>query len=191
MAFSNLVALAIIVTTAATLHVVGITNIETSSQAAEALKPIAGNFAFAVVALGIFGIGLLAVPVLAGSAASAVGEAFRWPIGLARQPREAKAFYATILFATMIGIGMNFLELSPHQGAFLERGSQRNCRPAGHGDHDDYDGQPHDHGKIPVSGMLKLLGWAATFVMTAAVVGMSITASMGSGIKVYMLHVMP
>jgi NRAMP (natural resistance-associated macrophage protein)-like metal ion transporter len=93
MAFSNLVALAIIITTAATLHVAGITDIETSSQAAEALKPIAGAFAFTVFTLGIVGTGLLAVPVLAGSAAYALGEARKWPIGLARRPKEAVAFY--------------------------------------------------------------------------------------------------
>src|SRR5712671_1119429 len=80
MAFSNLVALAIIITTAATLHANGVTDIETSSQAAEALRPVAGPFAFALFALGIIGTGLLAVPVLAGSAAYAVGEARRWPI---------------------------------------------------------------------------------------------------------------
>ena len=75
MAFSNLVALAIMMTTAATLHVSGKTDIQTSSQAAEALKPVAGEFAFAVFTLGIVGTGLLAVPVLAGSAAYALGEA--------------------------------------------------------------------------------------------------------------------
>ena len=93
---SNLVALAIMVTTAATLHVSGKVDIQTSRQAAEALKPIAGEFAFALFALGIVGTGLLAVPVLAGSAAYALGEARKWPIGLAREPLEAKAFYLTI-----------------------------------------------------------------------------------------------
>jgi Mn2+/Fe2+ NRAMP family transporter len=91
MAFSNLVAIAIIVTTAATLHVAGITNIQTSSQAAEALRPVAGRFAFSIFTLGILGTGLLAVPVLAGSAAYAIGEARKWPTGLARLPLQAKA----------------------------------------------------------------------------------------------------
>jgi Mn2+/Fe2+ NRAMP family transporter len=104
MAFSNLVALAIMVTTAATLHANGITDIQTSSQAAEALKPVAGEFAFAIFSLGIVGTGLLAVPVLAGSAAYALGEARKWPIGLARKPKEARAFYATIVIATLAGI---------------------------------------------------------------------------------------
>ena len=96
MAFSNLVALAIMLTTAATLHVAGVHNVETSAQAAEALRPVAGDAAFAIFALGIIGTGLLAVPVLAGSAAYAVGEARRWPVGLARKPLRAKAFYATL-----------------------------------------------------------------------------------------------
>jgi len=96
MAISNLVALAIVVTTAATLHVAGITDIQTSRQAALALKPVAGAFAFIIFALGIVGTGLLAVPVLAGSAAYAVDKVFQWPTGLARQLKQAKAFYATI-----------------------------------------------------------------------------------------------
>jgi Mn2+/Fe2+ NRAMP family transporter len=99
MAFSNLVALAIMFTTAATLNSAGTTDIQTSSQAAEALKPIAGQFAFTVFALGVIGTGLLAVPVLAGSAAYAICEARKWPIGLARKPLEARAFYATIVIA--------------------------------------------------------------------------------------------
>ena len=95
MAFSNLIAIAIIVTTAATLHKAGVTDVETSAQAAEALKPVAGEFAFVLFALGIVGTGLLAIPVLAGSAAYAIGEACKWPIGLSRQPSQAAGFYAT------------------------------------------------------------------------------------------------
>src|SRR5881227_3517403 len=113
MAFSNLVALAIIVATAATLHAAGITDVETSSQAAEALRPVAGPFAFTLFTLGIVGTGLLAVPVLAGSAAYAVGEASTWPVGLSRKPKSAKAFYATIALATMVGALINFSALNP------------------------------------------------------------------------------
>src|SRR6202008_3308139 len=108
MALSNLVALAIIITTAATLHAHGVTEIETSAQAASALRPLAGEFAFAVFALGVIGTGLLAVPVLAGSAAYALAEARKWPEGLARKPRKARAFYATIAMATMVGAAINF-----------------------------------------------------------------------------------
>src|SRR5215218_690192 len=113
MAFANIVALAIMITTAATLNVNGVTDVETSAQAAEALRPIAGALAETIFALGIVGTGLLAVPVLAGSAAYAIGEARKWPVGLARQPMEAKAFYAAITFATLIGMGLNFTPLNP------------------------------------------------------------------------------
>jgi Mn2+/Fe2+ NRAMP family transporter len=113
MAFSNLVALAIIVTTAATLHAGGVIDIATSSQAAEALRPVAGPFAFTLFALGIVGTGLLAVPVLAGSAAYAIGEARRWPVGLGRKPERAKAFYATLTIATMVGVALNFSPINP------------------------------------------------------------------------------
>ena len=102
MAFANLVALAIIFATAATLHVNGITDVATSAQAAEALRPVAGPFAFTLFALGIVGTGLLAVPVLAGSAAYAIGEARKWPVGLGHKPERAKAFYATLSIATML-----------------------------------------------------------------------------------------
>lgn len=101
MALSGVVALSIMIATAATLHANGTTHIVTSAQAAEALKPIAGNVAFALFAAGIIGTGMLAVPVLAGSAAYAVAELFQWPEGLDRAPRRAKAFYGTIALATL------------------------------------------------------------------------------------------
>jgi NRAMP (natural resistance-associated macrophage protein)-like metal ion transporter len=113
MGFSHLIALFIIIATAATLHANGITQIETSAQAAEALRPIAGDVTFAVFAIGIIGTGLLAVPVLAGSAAYAVAEMFRWPEGLDRRPREAKAFYAAIAAATLGSIALSFTALDP------------------------------------------------------------------------------
>jgi len=118
MGFSNLISLFIIITTAATLHLHGITDIQTSAQAAEALRPIAGDFTFAVFAAGIIGTGLLAVPVLAGSAAYALGEALNWSVGLARLPLDAKAFYATVAIATLIGIVINFIELDPMKALF-------------------------------------------------------------------------
>ena len=108
MAFSNLVAFFIILSAAVTLHAHGITDIETSSQAAEALRPLAGTLAFTVFALGIVGTGLLAVPVLAGSAAYAVGEALKWPTGLDRKPLDAKGFYGVLAAATLMGLTMNF-----------------------------------------------------------------------------------
>jgi NRAMP (natural resistance-associated macrophage protein)-like metal ion transporter len=108
MAFSNLVAYFIILAAAATLNAHGVTDIQTSSQAAEALRPIAGKFAFFLFAMGIIGTGMLAVPVLGGSAAYAVGEALRWPTGMDRKPLQAKGFYSVLTIATLLGLAINF-----------------------------------------------------------------------------------
>ncbi len=113
MGFSHITALFIIIATAATLHAHGVTQITNAAQAAQALRPIAGQFAFALFAVGIIGTGLLAVPVLAGSAAYAVSETFGWTEGLDRQPREAKAFYGVIALATMGGVALNFIGIDP------------------------------------------------------------------------------
>jgi NRAMP (natural resistance-associated macrophage protein)-like metal ion transporter len=118
MGFSHSVALCIIIATAATLNANGITDIKTSAQAAEALRPVAGDFAFALFTIGILGTGLLAVPVLAGSAAYAVSETFGWVEGLDRKPREAKAFYATIALATLGGMALNFSAIDPIKALF-------------------------------------------------------------------------
>lgn len=106
MLFSNLVAICIVVATAVTLNLHGITHIQTSAQAAEALRPVAGEFAFALFALGIVGTGMLAVPVLAGSAAYAVSDVFGWKSGLSHDFHEARGFYLIITFATLIGTAM-------------------------------------------------------------------------------------
>ncbi len=113
MLFSNGIALCIVLATAVTLNEHGVTNILTAAQAAEALKPIAGEFAFAVFALGIIGTGLLAVPVLAGSAAFAVSEVLGWKSGLSRGFHEARGFYAIIIAATAMGTVMGALEVDP------------------------------------------------------------------------------
>jgi NRAMP (natural resistance-associated macrophage protein)-like metal ion transporter len=174
MAFSNLIAVAIIITTAATLNSNGITNVETSAQAAEALKPIAGEFASLIFTLGIVGTGLLAVPVLAGSAAYAVGESRRWPTGLSREPREAWAFYSTLGIATALGVLMNFTSLNPIRALYwsavingvvavpvmiiLMLMTRRN----------------EIMGQFTITGWLSWLGWAATVAMAACVAGMVI-----------------
>ena len=100
-------------TTAATLHAHGIANVQSSAQAAEALRPVAGDFAEVVFALGILGTGLLAIPVLAGSTAYAIGEGRKWPVGLSRKPQEAVAFYAVIAISGLLGIGLNLTPLDP------------------------------------------------------------------------------
>jgi len=113
MGFSNLVAFFIIVSAAVTLHSAGITNIETSAQAAEALRPLGGPLTFLMFTLGIVGTGMLAVPVLAGSAAYAVTESFDWKTGLDMRVHEAKEFYAIIALATVGGVALNFTHLDP------------------------------------------------------------------------------
>lgn len=175
MGLSNLVALFIILTTAATLHANGITDIQTSSQAAEALRPIAGNFAFLIFALGIIGTGLLALPVLAGSTAYAIGEALGWHVGLTRIPRRAKAFYAIIALATLIGAILNFTPLDPIKALFwsavingivavpvmvamMMLSSNRAVM-----------------GIFITPPILKSIGWGATIVMAAASIGMFAT----------------
>lgn len=108
MFLSNLIAFFIILAAAVTLNKSGVTTIDTAAQAAEALRPLAGRFAFTLFAAGIVGTGLLAVPVLAGSAAYAVGEAMKWPTGLDRKPLAAKGFYRVLAAATLLGLAMNF-----------------------------------------------------------------------------------
>jgi NRAMP (natural resistance-associated macrophage protein)-like metal ion transporter len=113
MTFSNLIALCIVIATAVTLNEHGVSQIQTSAQAAEALRPVAGEFAFAVFAMGIIGTGLLAVPVLAGSAAYAVSELFGWRSGLSHGFRQARGFYLIIIAATGIGTAMSAFEVDP------------------------------------------------------------------------------
>jgi NRAMP (natural resistance-associated macrophage protein)-like metal ion transporter len=172
MAFSNLIALCIVLTTAATLNAHGITDIQTSSQAAEALRPIAGQFAFSVFALGIIGTGMLALPVLSGSCAYALGEALRWPVGLARQPLKAKAFYGTIAAATLIGGVLNFTPIDPVKALFWSAVINgvvavpvmvMTMRMAT---------SKKIMGKFQVRGLLRVLGWLATATMAIAAIGM-------------------
>lgn len=113
MGFSNVVAYFIILAASATLHAHGATNIETAAQAAEALRPIAGEKTFLLFALGIIGTGMLALPVLAGSAAFAIGEAFKFRVGLEKKPHEAKRFYSVIAISTLLGVLMGFFHIDP------------------------------------------------------------------------------
>lgn len=122
MAFSNIVAFFIILTTAATLHGTGTAaanNIRTAADAARALEPLAGHFATLLFALGIVGTGLLAVPVLAGSAAYAVSETFGWKASLESKPQNAKRFYWVIAGATVLGVGLTLMHFDPIRALFL------------------------------------------------------------------------
>ncbi len=168
MGVSNLVALAIMVTTAATIHEHGAREIESAAQAAQALRPLAGEAAAALFALGILGTGLLSVPVLAGSAAYALGEARRWPVGLSHAPRRARAFYLTIVLATVLGALENVAAVKPLEAlvwAAVLNGivaapimvliMLSSARPA-------------IMGKFRISGRLAIGGWTATGVMGIA-----------------------
>jgi len=119
MAASNLVAFFIMLTAAVTLHAHGKTDIGSAAEAAEALRPVAGPFAFTLFSMGIIGTGLLALPVLAGSAAYAVGEAFHWPTGLQQKPWQAKRFYAVIAAAMILSVGIVFSGLDPIKALVL------------------------------------------------------------------------
>jgi NRAMP (natural resistance-associated macrophage protein)-like metal ion transporter len=172
MIFSNVIALCIMLTTAVTLHAGGVTDIQTSAQAAEALRPLAGDFAFALFAAGIIGTGLLAIPVLAGSAGYAVAESLQWPIGLGLKLAEARGFYSVVTVATLLGVAMNFTGIDPIKAlvwsailngvisvpimAVLMLMSRKS----------------EVMGAFIVTRELHLLGWIATAVMAIAVVAM-------------------
>jgi Mn2+/Fe2+ NRAMP family transporter len=182
MFLSNTVAFFIVLAAAATLQAHGVTDIQTANQAAEALRPLAGQFAFTLFAVGIIGTGLLAVPVLAGSAAYAIGEALKWPTGLDRKPLAAKGFYAVLTAATLIGLAINFpvvqrlSRVTPMKALFV-------CaivngvvavpimvvvmRMVGNA---DVMGRFKLH-----PGWLRTLGWTATAVMLLATTGMFLT----------------
>jgi Mn2+/Fe2+ NRAMP family transporter len=172
MGFSNLVGLAIVIATAATLHANGITDIEGSAQAASALRPVAGEFAFVVFALGIIGTGLLAVPVLAGSAAYALAEARGWPNGLARKPSKAKAFYGTIATATLIGILINYSPVNPIKALYWSAVINGIAAVPIMAMMMHMTANPRVMGKFAINQGLRLIGWLATLVMAIAVAAM-------------------
>ncbi len=175
MALSNVVAFFIILTTAATLHAHGIHEISSSAQAALALKPLAGRYAFLLFVCGIVGTGLLAVPVLAGSAAYGIGEARRWRVGLERKPQEAVRFYGAIVAATLVGGALNFYGIDPIKALFwaavlngmvaaplmvviMIMASSKKVM-----------------GKFVIPRYLRLMGWIATGVMVCVCLGVFAT----------------
>lgn len=172
MAFSNLVALAILITTAATLNVHGVTDIQTSAEAAEALRPIAGRFASLIFTLGVVGTGLLAVPVLAGSAAYAVGEARQWPTGLERRPKEAQAFYATLVLATLVGMILNFAPIDPIKALFWSAVLNGVVAVPVMVVMMIVASRSDIMGQFVIRGPLKWLGWVATVMMGGVVLAM-------------------
>ena len=175
MGFSNLIALFIIISTAATLHAAGITDIETSAQVAEALRPLAGDHAFLLFSLGIIGTGLLAVPVLAGSAAYAVAEAFEWKSGLDLKLLEAREFYAMIASATLGGVAIDFTPIDPIKALFWTAVINGVIAVPIMMVMMLLAEDPTVMGPFVVTRRLKTLGWLATWTMAAAVVAMWMT----------------
>lgn len=172
MAFSNIVAFFIVLTTAVTLNLHGVTDIRTSAEAASALRPIAGEFAFWLFSAGIIGTGFLAVPVLAGSAAYAMSGAFRWKNSLALKPSLAKRFYGIIAVSTLAGVALCFTPIDPIKALYwsavingvisapimivmMLMASRRDIM-----------------GQFVISPSLNIAGWMCTGVMTIAVVAM-------------------
>lgn len=175
MFFSNAIGWFIIVTVAGTLNAHGITDIDSSSQAAEALRPLAGPLAFTLFAAGIIGTGLLAIPVLAGSAAYAVAEALQWPVGLARLPLEAKAFYATIAVATLLGVAFNLFHFDPIKALFWSAVVNGVVAVPVMAVTMVMARQKKVMGDFTLGWTLTIWGWIATIAMTAVVIGMAAT----------------
>jgi NRAMP (natural resistance-associated macrophage protein)-like metal ion transporter len=172
MIFSNSIAFLIMLATAVTLHQHGITDIQTTSQAAEALRPVAGEQAYLLFALGVIGAGMLAVPVLAGSAAYAAAEAFGWRGSLHDSPRTARGFYAILTVAFGCGVLLEFNDVDPLRelvwsavvnGVVAVPIMAAMMLMVSRGD---------VMGRFVASGRLKRLGWLATGVMAAAVAAM-------------------
>jgi NRAMP (natural resistance-associated macrophage protein)-like metal ion transporter len=174
MGFSNLIAFFIMLTTAATLHAHGVTDIQTSAKAAEALRPIAGKFAFLLFSMGIIGTGLLAVPVLAGSAAFAVAESFRWRRGLDLTPLRGARFYGVIAAATLVGIGLGFTPLDPIKALFYAAVINGVISPPIMLVMMRMASNPKIMGEFVVTPRLRILGWVATTVMAVIVAAMFI-----------------
>lgn len=172
MGFSNLVAFCIMLTTALTLHLHGISDIATSAQAALALRPIAGEFAFILFSLGIVGTGLLAIPVLAGSAAYAMSGAFSWPNSLAALPSTAKNFYAVIIVATLGGMALIFAPIDPVKALYWSAVVNGVISVPIMGVMMLLAARPDVMGALAISRRLKVLGWLCTAVMGLAVATM-------------------
>lgn len=175
MAVSNVIAVAIIMTTAATLHASGKTDIESSAQAAEALRPVAGAMAELIFALGIIGTGLLAIPVLAGSTAYAIGEGRKWPVGLSRKPKEAVAFYSVLAVSVALGVALNFTALDPIRALYWSAVINGILAAPIMTVMMLLVRRKSVMGNLVISGPVYWLGWIATAAMFFCIVGMAFT----------------
>ena len=181
MAFSNLIMYFIILATAITLFKAGKTDIKSAADAAEALKPLLGDFAGIIFAAGMIGAGLLAVPILSGSAAYAIAEAFGWKFGLDKHWSRAKPFYAVIVLATAIGVAMNFIGINPIDALFYTAVLNGVVAPpllvlvmlAAR--------NPKVMGKQTIGPLLTTFGWLATIGMFLALAGLAYTTIVSGG----------
>lgn len=176
MGFSNLIGLFIILSTAATLHAAGVTDITSSAQAAQALRPVAGDFAFILFSLGILGTGLLAVPVLAGSAAYAMAETFKWRAGLDLKLLQAREFYGIIALATLGGAALGIVQVDPMRALFVSAVINGVIAVPIMVVMMLLADDPAVMGEFTIRRRLKLLGWLATWTMAASVVAMFVTS---------------
>ena len=177
MGFSNVIALCIIVSAAATLHAAGVHEVRTAAQAAEALRPLAGEATFLLFSLGIIGTGMLAVPVLAGSAAYAVAETFEWKTGLDLELLEAREFYAIVALATLGGVALDFTPIDPFKALFWTAVLNGVIAVPIMVVMMLLADDPRVMGPFTVTRRLKALGWLATWTMAAAVIAMFVTGA--------------
>ena len=175
MLISNAIAFFILLTTAATLHTHGVTNINTAADAAEALRAVAGPFTFVVFAAGMIGTGLLALPVLAGSGAFAVGELFRWPVGLAKSPHRAKAFYGVIAAATLIGVALNFSPIDPVKALYWSAVLNGLAAVPVMIIMMHLSRRKTIMGEFTIPPVLSVVGWISTAVMTLAAIALVVS----------------
>ena len=169
MVFSNGIAFFVMLMGAVVLHAGGVTDVQSAAQAAQALRPLAGDFAFALFAFGIIATGLLAVPVLASSAAYAVAEAFGWVDGLEHQWRQAKGFYAIITVATVVGTGLDFTPIDPMKALYWSAVVNGVVAVPIMAAMMLLAGKPDVMGALPVRRKTRALGWGAVALMTVAV----------------------
>jgi NRAMP (natural resistance-associated macrophage protein)-like metal ion transporter len=175
MGFSNLIALFIMVAVAATLHAHGVRKIDTSVQAAQALAPIVGRYASVIFAIGILGTGLLALPVLAGSASYAVCETFGWRTGLDKKPTSARAFYGVIAGATLLGVLLAFSPIDPMKALYWTAVVNGVLAAPLMAVMVLISSNPHIMGRFVISWPLRVVGWTATAAMAAASVALFVT----------------
>jgi len=175
MGFSNMVAFSIMLTTAVTLHMHGHTDIQSSAQAASALKPIAGEFAFLLFSLGIIGTGLLAIPVLAGSSAYAIAGSFKWKNSLEHKPAEARGFYGVIAISTVIGVVLSLSNVDPIKALFWSAVINGVISVPVMSIMMLMAAKAEVMGQFVISRRLKALGWLATAMMAIAVLAMFFT----------------